>query len=108
MFNTKDYHTNWDNDYYKDAAYIEWNISANVIYVTLKVIKSTRDLVDAVSAASEDGSFNKYEGNSTWWHILDYQIDFEKIVDSDDRVAEIKEQIIKTNELIKQALLKLK
>ena len=104
MFNIRDFKTSWDNETFSDSCYAEWSVGGSQVYVTLKVIKGTKDLVDKVNASVEEAGLNPNENNTTWWHIIILPVDFERIVDAEDRVAEIKSQLISINENIKAKL----
>lgn len=104
LFNVRDFKTSWDNETFSDSCYAEWAVGGNQVYVTLKVIKGTKDLVDRVNASLEEAGLNPNENNTTWWHIIVLPVDFERIVDADDRVEEIKAQLNFINETIKSKL----
>ena len=107
LFNTKDYKASWDGETFKDASYIEWCVGGNVIYVTLKVVKSTKEIVDIVKNNIDSLGLNEYENNTTWWHIISIPVDLERIVDAEDRLAEIKNQLVLANDQIKDIISKL-
>lgn len=108
LFNIRDFKTSWDNETFSDSCYAEWAVGGNQVYVTLKVIKGTKDLVDRVNARIEEAGLNPNENNTTWWHIIILPVDFEKIVDANDRVAEIKSQLIAINAEIRRTLVKIR
>ena len=107
IFNQKDLKTSWDGEIFQSACYAEWFVSGNQVFVTLKVIKSTKELVDMVSRNVETAGFNPNENNASWWHIISLPVDFERIVDADDKVVEIKSQVIGINDSIKKILNKI-
>lgn len=107
LFNAKEIRANWDGEYFTAASYIEWSVNGNVVYVTLKAVKETKQLVESVNSKAELLGLNPYENNTTWWHFLDYPIDLERIVDAEDRLGEIKQQLKSINEKIVDVLVKI-
>lgn len=104
IFNTQELRTSWDGETFQCACYAEWFVGGNQVYVTLKVVKATKELVDMVNRNIETAGFNPNENNTNWWHIISLPVDFERILDAEDRVAEIKSQLASINNSIRETL----
>lgn len=104
IFNTQKLKTSWDGDTFQCTCYAEWFVGGNQVYVTLKVIKATKELVDMISRNVENVGFNPIDGNTSWWHFIALPVDLERIVDAEDRVAEIKSQLVSINDSIREML----
>lgn len=104
---TTDYSTSWDGAKFNSIAYLEYCVSEDTIYLTIKnlrkkasvMLKKIDDNINIITDAVP-------AENATWWHILSYRLD-KKIISSNDKEAfinELERLLVKINDDISKII----
>ncbi len=86
--------TSWDREKFQCIAYYEYHLATHTLLITAKTIKDSQKWIDRVYNLKEKFNLEEKEETTTYWHIKQYQFDFPKIVNSDDRETEFYNQIV--------------
>lgn len=99
--------TAWDNEKFISQNYCEFNVTSSKVYITIKAFKDNKKIIDKIKSkadvlGAEDNDFN------TWWHIKSYKVDFSSVESADDKVSELKKQLLEIKNKIDEFASKLK
>lgn len=82
--------TNWDSFEYKSIYYCEYNMANHKLVLTIKKFKYSNELINKlVTDGAKIGITSA--PSSGWWHIKEYEIDFDSVVNSTDRISKMVE-----------------
>lgn len=96
IFNDNDYNTLWDSDRYSSIMFFEYVVSKDIIYATLKTIKSSLSKKDMLLKHVDGESILEPDGQ-TYWHFAKESIDFGSVVDAEkpnDKLFELIKEAI--------------
>ena len=92
-FKLENVNTLWDGEKYPYVCYLEYCLSKNTIYLTLKNFKATNTFINKLSKHSNELQLENELINSIWLHLKKYKIEYKEILDSTDKVESLKNQI---------------
>ena len=90
--------TSWDNEKFTSQYYCEFNVTSSKIFITIKAFKDNKDLIEALQSHKDELEI-RLRDFTGWLHIRSYQIDFSVIEKSDNKINELKNQLL---EMIKE------
>lgn len=96
--------TKWDDGFYNSISYLEYDLSGNVISITYKVIKKSRDISDKLNECRDTLGLMDKIINGTYWHMKEYPVDFKAIMSSTDRVGAMKKEIERVVHMVDEDL----
>lgn len=86
--------TKWDGELYPMIANLEYWVVKHVIVITVKSFKGDQALIEKLQGLVAKYSLNVETKRSDFWHLKLYHIDFKAILDSEDKVENLKTQLI--------------
>lgn len=97
--------TKWDGEDFGSISYLEYHLSTNKIHITYKIMKKTSEVSQKLLLHKEELKLN--DKTSTWWHMKSYKVDYEKVVEAENKVLSMKEEILSIMEEVKEDLNKI-
>lgn len=92
-FKADNINTLWDGKKMPYIAYLEYSLSKNAIFLTLKSFKATQNIVEVLSSHKDQLRLDSEIIGSRWWHLKRYDVDYKKVLDAKNKVEEIQNQI---------------